>query len=170
MAHLPPFCRVCETWNRRYLINPVTHKAWNGMKCNFHQIYCYCCAIECECERERRGRGSSRGKCGMQMAIALMASSVSLCRHYAALSTGTKGAECDWAHSCWSIAKSIVIINTHAHTHTRAHTRGHLHSRLSRLGDIIATITCTIVILSTQNGRSWQAQFWHSNAVAIVPS
>lgn len=32
-----------------------------------------------------------------------------------------EGAECDWAHSCWSIAKSIVIINTHAHAHT--HTR-----------------------------------------------
>lgn len=31
-----------------------------------------------------------------------------------------EGAECDWAHSCWSIAKSIVIINTHAHTQRRA--------------------------------------------------
>lgn len=90
---------------------------WNAISIKFIVIVVRSSASASE---RGGGRGSSRGKCGMQMAIALMASSVSLCRHYAALSTGTKGAECDWAHSCWSIAKSIVIINTHALTAQQA--------------------------------------------------
>lgn len=85
----------------------------------------------------------------MQMAIALMASSVSLCRHYAALSTGTREPSATGHIHAGQLPKALSLL-----THTQAHTRGHLHSGLSRLGDIIATITCTIVILSTQNGRS----------------
>lgn len=144
--------------NSGKLINLLTHKAWNGMKCNFHQIYCYCCAFECASKWQSGSQAVKQSKWhanGNGMAIALMASSVSLYRHYNA---DREQRACGYeegkgANSCWSIAKSIAIINMSKYTNTltHRHTRGQW-SGLSRLGDIIATIT-SIVILSTQNGR-----------------
>lgn len=88
------------------------------MKCNFHQIYCYCCAIECECER---GRERERERAGMQMAeengncingvVCLIMQA--LCCAVSEPERRPEGND-DWAHSCWSIAKSII--NTHSRT------------------------------------------------------
>lgn len=102
-------------------------------------------------EGQGQGQGQMWHANGNGMAIALMASSVSLCRHYAALSASRREQSATGHIHAGQLPKALSLLT---HTHKRTHTRGHLHSRLSRLGDIIATITCTIVILSTQNGRS----------------
>lgn len=68
------------------------------------------------------GRGNSRGKCGMQMAIALMASSVSLCRHYAALSASTREPSATGHIHAGQLPKALSLL-THTHTHAGTHRR-----------------------------------------------
>lgn len=68
------------------------------------------------------GRQSKWHANGNGMAIALMASSVSLYRHYADREQweerDDRGEGGGMAHSCWSIAKSIINMSTHTYTHT----------------------------------------------------